>query len=340
MAVRFAILPNLILALLAAAAAAQQPPNSALPAAGANVPVGEPGAMAPGGGAIPGAEGLGVADAAPAASGDVVLASAVGKLARYSSISASIRQRVGLFGHDLFGSGQYVQRGVDAKRKLRLEMTIQGKRQKSSATRICDGRLLYLLDDIGGHPTLRVVDLRRVEDALAQADQARATEWRRFDLGFGGLPRLLAACEENFSFAAAYQSQLNDVPVWVLRGHWKADRLQVLLAGQGGAGPTKNQQPTSLPAHMPNEVVLYLGRDDLFPYCIEYRSVREAQNKQGTESHILAAMDFFDVRLDLPVDETQFVGPANMAQTDDTEAYITRLGIPRTPREIRDEQKK
>jgi hypothetical protein len=303
---RLAIFPSLILALLAAGSAAD------LRAAAAET-------------------------AAPAASGDVVLASAVARLAHYTSVSASLRQRVGLFGRNLFGSGQYVQSGIGARRQFRMEMTIQGKRQKTSTTRICDGRLLWLMDEVAGQSTLRVVDLRRVEDALAQADMARVVDWRRFDLGFGGLPRLLASCEENFQFAAATPSQLNEVPVWVLRGHWKPERLKQLVAGPGKDGG-KDQAELRLPQHIPNEVVLYLGRDDLFPYCVEYRSVGDAKNNQGPEVQILAAMDFFDVRIDTPVDEKQFTGPANMAQTDDTEAFLTRLGIPRTPSEIRQQK--
>lgn len=322
---KLAILPSLILALLAPAASAQQ-------AQPATAPVVNP--------SLGAAKGSGTAAAITpsTASGDVVLASAVSALGRYNSVAANVRQRIRLFGHDLFGSGQYLQHGAGPKRRFRMEMTIQGKRQKTTATRICDGRLLWLLDDQGGQPTLRVVDLRRVEDALTQADLARAVDWRRFDLGFGGLPRLLAACEENFQFGAATPSQLNDVPVWVLRGHWKPARLNELLAA--GKDQGKSSIPKLLPPQMPNEVVLFLGRDDLFPYCVEFRSVSAGQDKQGMESHVLAGMDFFEVRVDTPVDETQFIGPANMPQTDDTESFLTRLGIPRTPSEIRAEQGK
>ena len=323
---RFAIFPNLILALLAAGARAQQPGP-------ATAPVVNPSGVAAGTSSTP------AAPTAPStASGDVVLASAVSALGHYNSVSASVRQRIRLFGHDLFGSGQYLQHGSGPKRRFRMEMTIQGKRQKTTATRICDGRLLWLLDDQAGQPSLRVVDLRRVEDALTQADQARAVEWRRFDLGFGGLPRLLAACEENFQFGAAAPSQLNDVPVWILRGHWKPARLNALLATGNDQG--NHSIPKLLPPQLPNEVVLYLGRDDLFPYCVEFRSVSERRDRQGIESHVLAGMDFFEVRVDAPVDESQFTGPANMPQTDDTESFLTRLGIPRTPSEIRAEKGK
>jgi hypothetical protein len=276
----------------------------------------------------------------PAASGDVVLASAISALARHDTITASLRQRICLFDQQLFGAGQYMQSGTGLKRRFRMEMTVQGKRQKIAITRICDGRMLWLLDGAEGEPTLRLVDLRRVEDALTMAGQGgAAVDWRAFDLGFGGLPRLLVMCDENFQFHAATKSNFDNAPAWLLRGYWQTERLQKMLNSQGGKPSGTPALPASLPSHLPNEVVLYLRQADLFPLGVEFRSVTQASGNQGMQSQILAAMDFFDARFDQPVDEKQFTGPEDMAQTDDTEGFLTRLGIARTPGELRAEQK-
>jgi len=302
MGVRFAILPSLLLAVLTAPLGAQNP--------------------------------------VPAASGDVVLASAISALARYETVSAGMRQRICLFDQQLFGAGQYIQSGTGLKRRFRMEMTVQGRRQKIAITRICDGRLLWQLDGAEGEPVLRVVDLRRVEDALTMAGQGgAAVDWRSFDLGFGGLPRLLVMCDENFQFGAATKSTFDNGPAWLLRGYWEPERLQKMLGAQQGKQTGKPSLPPSLPPHLPNEVVLYLRQADLFPLSVEFRSVTQAAGNQGTQSQILAAMDFFDVAFDQPFDEKQFTGPADMPQTDDTEAFLTRLGIARTPGELRAEQK-
>jgi len=302
MGVRFAILPSLLLALLTVRVAGQEP--------------------------------------APAANGDVVLASAISALARHGTITASLRQRISLFDQQLFGAGQYIQSGTGLKRRFRMEMTVQGKRQKIAITRICDGRMLWLLDGAAGEPTLRLVDLRRVEDALTMAGQGgAAVDWRSFDLGFGGLPRLLVMCDETFQFNAATKSSFDNTPVWLLRGYWQPERLQRMLSSQEETKSGKESLPARLPPHLPNEVVLYLRQSDLFPLSVEFRSVTQAAGNQGMQSQILAAMDFFDVRFDQPVDEKQFTGPADLPQTDDTEAFLTRLGIARTPSQLRNESR-
>ncbi|MCE9548409.1 MAG: hypothetical protein K8T25_23285 [Planctomycetia bacterium] len=277
-------------------------------------------------GAVPTREAPARVEPAGAGSGDVVLASSVDALVRYQSISASVRQQVNLFGQRLFGTGVYVQSGTGPRRRVRLEMTIQGKREKYSTTRVSDGNILWLLDSQGAQQSLRVVDLRRVEDTVAVADPPPPNVWRQAEVGWGGLPRLMAAWQENFQFATAQPTNLGDVPVWVLRGRWQPARLKALLADS--AESTKQARDSGkLPQQVPDEVVVYLGQEDKFPYRFEYRSSRTANGQQTVDSQIIVAMDLFRVQLNLPIDPAQFARPADLQQIDDTEAFLKRLGI-------------
>src|SRR5262245_8563841 len=61
----------------------------------------------------------------PGASGQDLLAQAVRRLDGETAISAELRYRVNAFGHDLAGTGSYLQLGAGPQRLLRLELRMQ-----------------------------------------------------------------------------------------------------------------------------------------------------------------------------------------------------------------------
>ncbi len=83
-----------------------------------------------------------------------------------------------------------------------------------------------------------------------------------------------------------------------------------------------------MPPHLPDHVILYLGKENLFPYNVEY--YRLAPNRKAAypppQDRILVAMELFDVVTSVPIPSTRFFyHPGNLEFTDQTEAYLESL---------------
>ena len=106
-------------------------------------------------------------------------------------------------------------------------------------------------------------------------------------------------------------------------------RLAILLPEQKDAiEKHKSIDLEKLPPQLPDQIVLFLGRDDLFPYRIAY--CRHACKKQwltaSTDPKTLMAIEFFDVNFNARQDPTRFVyQPGNLHVVDRTEEFIRSL---------------
>jgi len=254
-------------------------------------------------------------------------------LEQHSTIQAKIRQRVDLFGHQLLGSGSYLQQGRGAGRLLRLELKIQVAGQITSFEQVCDGNYSWVRQDLGGNPVLSRIDLRRMRRALGQPT-ATAVQPTSAWLALGGLPKLLDGLDGWFQFTLLEMAQLDRLPVYRLEGQWKPARLPELLPDQkdkikAGAAPDLGK----LGKQLPDRVVLLVGRDDLFPYRIEYwRQPPAKKGQPAGESQLLLAMDLFEVQVGAAIDPRQFVYKPGVQQfTDETAKLLKSLGVEESP---------
>ena len=123
--------------------------------------------------------------------------------------------------------------------------------------------------------------------------------------------------------------------MWVLHGRWKP-------AGPPGPAPpreaTSAAQPLpwgSLPAHLPEEVVVWLGREDLFPFRIQYlrgEEGRESDNRGATgaaAADAIVTMELFEVTTGDLIDPRvfQFQPPTELEVKDRTDEYLAQLGV-------------
>lgn len=97
--------------------------------------------------------------------------------------------------------------------------------------------------------------------------------------------------------------------------------LMLLLPEQAQAiEGGKEADLDDLAAHVPHRVTLYLGQRDLFPYRIEY------EHPDLPSGQPMLAMEFFEVRFDLPVDPERFTyRPSYRKVEDRTAQYIQQL---------------
>lgn len=249
------------------------------------------------------------------------------------SISAKIRHNIDVLGKRLMGSGSYLEQRSPEALQLRMELKIQVGAQATNLLQVCDGQYFWTYQKGAQDPgTLTRIAVVRVAQALEEMGEVREAGKVGSWLGMGGLPKLLRSLNAFFQFVSVEEGHLDQdqIPVWKLHGQWKPELVAKLLPDQAAAA--KEGKPVSfvkLPPHLPDHVIVYLGKENLFPYNVEY--YRLEPNPKGRypvpDDRILVAVELFDVVTGVPIPSTRFVyHPGNLDFTDQTEAYLQSLG--------------
>jgi outer membrane lipoprotein-sorting protein len=253
---------------------------------------------------------------------------------------ARIRYQAEMFGNHLVGKGSYLQQGQGLERKMRLELETPIGDQNLVLEQICDGQFLWQYQPpiarnkqaAPERPTVTRIDIRRVLAAIEQDKHATGPNVAS-QLALGGLPKLMEGVRQSFRFNRAEAGKLGELPVWIATGSWRPEALAVFakdLADQAANGRPLNLK--RLPQQLPEEISVYFGQDDLFPYRIEYRR-RTAQQGRGGESDgemlPIVIVEFCDVRLNVPIDPLQFeYRPGNEVDVvDATQNFMKTLGL-------------
>lgn len=261
-------------------------------------------------------------------------------LAGHKTISAVIRQRMHLYEQELVGSGEFMQ-GPPEKNLLHFDLRLKVGQQDSYFQERCDGQFYWLQKFEDGLPRLTRVDVKRVVAARADAARVRPGGLEKVALpaeagmggmlGLGGVASLLDQLAEWCVFPRVAQGKLptkGALPVIVLEGGWRPERLLHWLPDQADAvSQGKPIDLNKLPPMLPDRVVVFLGRDDLFPRRIEY-SASDSRNIARGETEPLVQLHFEDVRFDEPVDSRYFTFSGGVVPpVDDTDGYLLRNGI-------------
>ncbi len=254
-----------------------------------------------------------------------LLRQAITTLVSHESVAAKIRQRLHLFDIDSVGSGIYLQ-GPARLHLRRIELKLQVEDTITVWQQVCDGDHLWTFEQLPEpdepdrvQVSLTRVDAKKVRAALKQAE-AKSSGVGLQSAPLGGLPQLLESLGASFEFYDAQPARLGSMPAIALHGRWNAEFLDRLLPGQSEAIAAGNPDMTKLRPECPDEVVIYLGREDLFPYRIAY-------TRSETETPLLT-VELFEVRINGPLDPQQFIyRPGNVVVRDDTRAYMKRYDL-------------
>jgi hypothetical protein len=272
------------------------------------------------------------AAARPPSEGDQLLRRAITSLSAHQGVKATVRQQAQLFGYRLLGKGSYLQQGRGAEIRNRLELTIEADGQTSSLLQIADGRYLWSERRDGDSRHVERIDVGRVRKQLGKLTGNAAPVPHKL-LAFGGLPDLLASLLQHFQFAPPKASHLGDMQVYRLVGRWRTapvTRLAVLAGAPTDSGATTPKKRPS--PRVPREVVVLLGRDDLFPYVIQYAGGPTDETGQGRAAGSSLAMlriELYEVQIDGLIDPRQFVyRPDDVESVDATGRYVKRLQGP------------
>jgi len=260
------------------------------------------------------------------------LQEAIARLEAYPSIAAKTRQSVDLLGKHLVGAGEYLEQRAGPNRMFRLELRVQVGDEPRTLLYVCDGRYFWRCESYRGKGTAERVDLARASQARDGREDSTQLptmgEWP----GLGGLPKLLRNLRDWFQFISAEETKLPDgTPVVRLRGEWRTDRLAALMPNPEAA--IKSGAPVSwdkLPQHLPHFAVVFLGRDDLFPFRIEFgrRLAQPSLRVDGPTESTIVTMDLFEVSLKVSFHRSRFTfSPGNLEYSDQTERFLERLGL-------------
>jgi len=268
--------------------------------------------------------------APPVAAGDELVAKALSALEQQPSVVAKLRERIDLFGEQLIGSGTYIQGPAD-EHLFRLELRLQGASQGTTLQHVSNGTTLWIFRELDGKDgRVSKVNLATVLAALDRAGQGGATGLT--GLGLGGLPKLLAGLARDLQFDAPEQSSLGSLPVLVLKGTWRPARLRALLPEQHEA-LDRGEAPDirKLAPHVPEQVTLTLGRDDLFPYRVEFlrREPPGILSREPGDLQAIVLLEVFDVKFGAPIERAKFTYQPDPEQVvpDDTDHYLRSLGL-------------
>jgi len=273
-------------------------------------------------------------------SGQTLLEGAILTLESRRSVSAKIRYSVDLMGQRPVGSGVYLEQRSEQGLRLRFETRFQLAGEPSSLLQVCDGAHLWVYQKLGDQESLSRIDVARVEQALEESGDIGRIADVGWWPGLGGLTRLLRAIHAAFDFTSVEEAQLADkadpVPVWRLRGEWKPDKLAKAFPGR--KQPANPRQPTDLakldlgqlPRHVPDHVVLYLGKTDRFPYRIEYRrrAPPDQEAEGGSAARSLLTMQLFERNLNASIHPANFLySPGDLECPDRTSQFLKELRL-------------
>ncbi len=270
----------------------------------------------------------------PAIAPQTLLEQAVRALEAHGSISAGIRQQVHLFDKQLVGSGSYLELRQPGVPLIRLELRIEMGDDISSLLQVCDGHYLWTYHQLSETEkekgTLTRIDAVR---ALRGLEQAGAMPNRDPALlpGLGGLSKLLRALNANFQFTSVQDGKIKQLAVWRLEGGWQPAVLARLLPKQREAIlQGKAADVSRLAEHLPDQVVVFLGKEDGFPYRIEYRRnlPKGTDSSEGERSRALVTMELLDPAFNVPIEPTRFLySPGTADSLDQTAGFLQSLGV-------------
>lgn len=257
--------------------------------------------------------------------GDELMERAVGHISQHETVSAQIRHRSSLFDQRLVGSGVYLQRRAEQGLQVRFSLSVQSNDRMVSLLHVCDGRFLWMHDNLANTPSLTRVDLLRVRSAAGEGGPSMPI------LLGGGLPQLLGSLRRNFIISMPQPIVFQEVPVWAVACRWNPEQLAKSIGRRDLVDDKGRLKTERFPEQMPDQVFLLIGRDDLFPYHIDFRRSESADgvaslNRGGrAASRSLVTMELFEVQFGVPLDPLLFVyKPGNNEVDDQTDEYVTR----------------
>jgi hypothetical protein len=264
--------------------------------------------------------------------GQQLIAAAARSVDNEPAIAAELRYRIDALGHQLVGTGSYLQLGQGAEKLLRLDLKMQVGGRPATLQEIRGPEYYWIRRDVPPTPvSLGRVDLRQLRRPLAPAaGQPEEILPQGNWIMLGGLPALLASLERNFAFDEPRADEIRytgadgreqRLPIWIVSGRWKPARLKALAGGDPDKRP--------IPEQLPDRVELVLGRTDqilpLFPYRLTYWHDRPIEGRPAEPREMLT-LELFNVSRRQNLEPREFQYTPGEQFLDLTASFLERYG--------------
>ncbi|PHR97939.1 MAG: hypothetical protein COA78_26830 [Blastopirellula sp.] len=262
------------------------------------------------------------------------------RLSQHLSIEAKLHtETFGVFNTSVTGHGEYLQLGSDENLRVYLGLDFGSTKSAMKMVQTTSEDLKYLWSSCKT-PLIEQatrIDLEKVKTALRSQPQAGLRAGPLSQISIAGLPGMVSEIAQRFDFAEVESGQVNQRPVWILRGKLNQASLARILKDESidWVGNTKQLSQFNrwelLPHHLPHQVVIAIGQDDLFPYRIDFRRfTSEGKTKLAqlatNSASPLVSISLSSVKLDQPIDSAKFDTPLDIDHwKDDTVRYISSL---------------
>lgn len=275
----------------------------------------------------------------PAKTAKQIVAEAVDRASRYSSIQADMTQAITMGSRTYSAKSSYVQ-GPDYQLRIEMEIFPIRSIRRSTAAKskggekagrsdepeavstvlhICDGRVLWTQQTgQNGKSQTRRQDVREILKALK--DDSRFTPDKlTADLGLGGVPALLTSMQNRMIFTGVRRDEIDGKAFLVVQGQWKPEQLAIMMRGK-----EVDDDPV-LPPFLPEYARVYFEEETLFPRRIIY--LKRHKETQRKVARPMVTLDFRNVKLNGQVDADQFrfTGSDSKSQQDVTAQVIQML---------------
>lgn len=245
------------------------------------------------------------------------------RLASYASVSAEIHETIRNGNQRFQAKGRYLQ-GIQMQ--LRMELVVQAGESTGHLTQVCDGQLLWTETKFSPIPEREVDDMSRYHrvtrrnvqkillEAMKVGDKGQA--FVAAELGFGGLPALMAAFERAFEFQLLKKEKVGNDDCFVIEGRWNGSLQEKWKFLQ-------KKRKTVTEKSIPDTVRIYVHPRLLVPRRIEYR--KSGEDRKAPET--LLAINYENIAINVPIDGNAFryTPPDDVFSTDTTHKYIKKL---------------
>jgi RNA polymerase sigma factor (sigma-70 family) len=274
----------------------------------------------------------------PPTAAEQIIDEALAKVTKLRSVSAQLVGEIQPLTEKVAIKGRYL-RGPNARVYSRL--TVSGLPGTEGTTlRVCDGETLWDYQAVRDSQLYRKFRIKPILDRLNSPDlDPKIKEQAMTQMGLAPPETVLAGLRRALRFEHQGEGALEGKKVWILRG---SSRNR-----QGRAGP--DSRPVVLlnellPAYIPSEASLYLGKDDGWPYKLVLMgrpvSVLFDTRKVGPDGRRIVSLsslekldptkltlEYTDVKLNaaITVDEFAFQAPSTAHIDDNTEVVVRML---------------
>jgi hypothetical protein len=265
--------------------------------------------------------------------GQLLVRRAESAMQRHYTVWAQVTQKAFLLGTEVTGSGSYSEQRSNQGLRFRLELKVQTSDDKlaSGLLQVGDGHYLWNYRKLRGTESLSCVDLAAVQQRLDETGAAPTVRVLDAWPGMGGLPKLFRSLDSAFLFDKPEDAELQgNFPVWKVGGRWRPEMLaRAVPAHKDAIEQGRGVALEDLPEHLPNRVVLFLGKEDLFPYSVRYYRLdgNTSEVKASPSDIPTVRINMTNVRFNQPIHAAQFVYEPSLKCTDQTEQMLARLGL-------------